>query len=135
MQKKTIFLVGAILCLAAAGWGYYLYQKPRAGVEDSSAAYTISAKELYQVFATNEAAATTKYVDQVVKVKGTIHQIDSLQGGVSLILAANTPEGGVNCSLADNAPMLKVGEVVTVKGRCTGFLLDVSLVDAVVEEK
>lgn len=135
MQKKMIFFVVAIVCLIAAGYGYYLYQKPRAGVEGSNAAYTMAAGELYQAFATDEAAATTKYVDKVLKVKGTVQQIDSSQGSASVILAANAAEGGVNCMLTSRRPFPKIGEDVVIKGRCAGFLMDVSLVDAVLEEK
>jgi len=134
MQKKIIFFVGAIVCLVVAGYGYYLYQKPRAGVEGSNAAYTITAANLYQAFVTDEAVASEKYVDKVLKVEGTIQQIDSSQGSISVILAANAAEGGVNCSLAANRDLPKVGEEVVVKGRCAGFLMDVSLVDAVLEE-
>lgn len=134
MQKKIVFFVVAILCLIAAGWGYYLYQKPRAGVEGVKADYTIAAENLYQAFVTDEAAATKKYVDKVLKVEGTVQQIDSLQGGINVILAANGT-AGVNCSLAANGQLPKVGEPVVVKGRCAGFLMDVSLVDAVLEKK
>ena len=130
-----IFFVGAIVCLVVAGYGYYLYQKPRAGVEGSRAAYTIAAVQLYQEFATDEARAIETYVDEVLRVSGIVQHIDSSQGTINIILAANAGEGGVNCSLSTNALLPKIGEEVMVKGRCAGFLMDVNLVDAVLEVK
>lgn len=134
MQKKTIFFVVAILCIMVAGWGYYLYQKPRTGVEDQSTDYTISAVNLYQEFVTDEAAATKKYVNKVLKVQGTLYQIDSLQGKISLLLRSQSSEGGVNCSLSKPGNVPSLGETLTVKGRCVGFLMDVNLVDAVIDK-
>ncbi|HYH14251.1 MAG TPA: hypothetical protein VD794_03465 [Flavisolibacter sp.] len=135
MQKKILFFVVAILCLGVGGWGYYLYQKPRAGVEDEKADYFITAASLYQAFAIDETAATKRFVDKVVRVQGTVQQIESMQGGINLILASNTTEGGVNCAISKPEKVPQIGTEVIVKGRCVGFLMDVSLVDAVLDQE
>ena len=57
MQKKWIFLTGILLCLLAALWALYSYQKPRSGVQDATADYTMSSEMLYKAFNENEAAA------------------------------------------------------------------------------
>ena len=54
------------------------------------------------------------------------HQSQHQQGG-----------GGINCQLFAGVkpdPEPKSGDIVTVKGRCTGFLMDVNLVDCVVRK-
>lgn len=135
MQKRVLFFVLAILCLLIAGWAYYLYQKPRAGVTGTKADFAISAPALYKEFTMNEEAATKKYVDKVLQVTGKVQQIDSMQGNVNVILYADVADGGVNCTFAGNENIPKAGEEVVIKGRCTGFLMDVSLVDAELEKK
>jgi hypothetical protein len=133
MGKKTIFLVVGIVCIVVAVWFYYLYQKPRSGVKGIDADYKIAAVNLYQAFVANEDAANKKYVDKVIQVEGKVQQVESTQEGANVILASDAPEGGVNCTFSTKNGLPKVGDQVVVKGRCTGFLLDVSLVDAVIE--
>lgn len=132
MQKKWIFFAGALLCLIAAGWGYYLYQKPRAGAAHATAAFSVSALQLYQDYSTDETAADKKYGDKIVAVRGTVTDVQRTAHGTNILLAAGTANGGVNCSFENTEkPMAAIGETISVKGRCTGFLMDVSLVDVV----
>jgi hypothetical protein len=49
-----------------------------------------------------------------------------------VLLAAGAAGNGVNCSLQSGATNIAVGRTVTIKGKCAGFLMDVSLVDAAV---
>jgi hypothetical protein len=134
MQKKTIFFVVGIICLIIAGWLYYLYQQPRTGVENKAADYSIAANTLYEAFVANEAVANQKYVDKVLKVEGIVQHIDTVNGK-NVLLNGGTEQGGVNCSLAETSLIPAVGAGVVIKGRCTGFLMDVSLVDGVLESK
>jgi hypothetical protein len=131
MQKKWIFFAGALVCLIAAGWGYYQYQKPRAGAAHATAAYTVTAELLYNEYSTNEAAADKKYGNKILAVQGKVTDVQTSAHGTNILLAAGAA-GGVNCSLeAGGKPTATLGETISVKGRCTGFLMDVSLVDAV----
>lgn len=136
MPKKWIFLTGLLLCLIVAAVVYYSYNKPRAGVENKSVAYKLEAKELYKEFANNEAAANAKYNGKVLAVTGKIIDIQKDEDALLIVLdGANG--GGISCSftppLPKNIPALH--SVITVKGRCTGFLMDVNLVDAVLVSK
>ena len=133
MQKKTIFFVVAFLCLVMAGYLYYLYQKPRTGVSGVEADYTIAANLLYEAFVKDEPAASNRYIDKVLEVKGRVEQIDTLNGK-NVLLGSSNENGGVNCSLSEDSPVPTLGSEVIIKGRCTGFLLDVSLVDGVLEK-
>ncbi|ANE49843.1 OB-fold protein [Flavisolibacter tropicus] len=134
MSKKTIFLIVIIVCLIVAGWAYYLYQKPRAGVKGVDADYTIAAGSLYQAFVANEDSANKIYVDKVIQVEGKVQQVETTQEGANVILASNVPDGGINCTFSTKNELPKVGDQVVIKGRCTGFLMDVSLVDAEIEK-
>lgn len=132
MQKKQGLFAGAVLCLVVAGWSYYQYQKPRENAADEKAAYTLTAEQLFTEYSTDETSAEQKYSGKVIAVTGTVAEVQKAANATNILLSAGAATGGVNCSLQKEAGPVSVGAQVTVKGRCTGFLMDVSLVDAVV---
>lgn len=135
MTRKTkLIFAGVFLCLATLAWGYYLYHKPRAGVVAMHTDSSMTADALYHQFIANEQQADKLFGNKVLEVTGVVALVESAAGGTSVVLAAkNDTGGGINCSLAQGqlADDLLVGQRVSVKGRCTGYLMDVNLVDAV----
>ena len=132
-RRKLIILAGALLCLIAAGTGYYMYNKPRTSASDSRTDKHITAQKLYEEFVSNEQQANNTYVNKVVEVKGTVTDIQKTGTSISLLLAGQG-NGGVNCSIVpgEEGNLPKIGETVLVKGMCTGMLMDVSIVDATI---
>lgn len=132
MKGKWFLIAGLILILLAAGWFYYLYQKPRADVADVKAAHTLTAEKLYHDFVTDEAAADQKYTDKIIEVKGMVSEVQTMDKTAFVLLGAGNENGGINCSMQhDNVALPEKGKKITIKGKCTGFLMDVNLVDAV----
>ncbi|MCF6407073.1 OB-fold putative lipoprotein [Chitinophaga filiformis] len=131
-RRKLIILAGALLCLIAAGTGYYLYNKPRTSAAEARTDKHISAQKLYEEFASNEQQANSNYVNKVVEVKGTVTDVQKTGTSVSVLLAGGA--GGVNCSIVpgEEKQLPKIGESVLIKGLCTGMLMDVSIVDATI---
>ncbi|MEI6950206.1 hypothetical protein V9K67_23700 [Paraflavisolibacter sp. H34] len=135
MQKRTLLFAGIALCLLGAAIGLYWYNKPRAGVDRASADFTLTATELFRAYQQNEQQADARYAGKVLDVSGVVENVEATAEGSSLLLSSGDPMGGVNCSLAkdsDKATLPQKGRPVRIKGRCTGFLMDVNLVDAVV---
>ena len=136
MQKKGIFFAGAIVCVVVAGWGYYQYQKPRQNASKMPAAFSVSATQLYTEYSTDETGADEKYGGKVLQVQGVVADVQTTPQSTNILLVGSTEAGGVNCSLQTGVPaMVDVGDAIQVKGKCTGFLMDVSLVDAVLIRK
>lgn len=135
-NKKRFFLVAGVCLVLAAGYGFYLYQKPRSGVENIKADIKIAATDLYNHFSTNEAEANTRYLNKVLLVEGTIAD-DVVNKQKPIILLYGGPMGNINCEImnvdAGLLKQLKKGNQVVIKGRCAGFLADVNLVDCVVK--
>ena len=131
-MKKKYFIIAGILLLLIIGWGFYKYNKPHAGIADQKTDYILTAAELFNSFQKDESAANKKYLGKVIEVKGRISVIQAGSGNTNIQIDAS-PMGGVNCSFssADEQVLktLKKGDTLTVKGRCTGFLMDVNLVD------
>ena len=136
MRKKIFFSIG-ILMLCIAAYAFYLYNKPHTSVADVAPALTISAPDLYAAFAQNEAAANRQFEDKVVLVKGTVNDVSRTDSTLTIQLESNNIAGGVSCNVLTKnttAAVIKSGEPVSIKGRCTGFLADVMLADCVIEK-
>lgn|SRR6186713_359373 len=134
MPKKRILFGGGILLLIliAAGWAYYLYNKPRQSAANETTNVTISADSLYSQYLGNEQACDKKYLGKVIEVTGKIAAIQHSGQSEIWILSTSAPNGGgINCQLfpGEKVENVKSGDQVTVKGKCTGFLMDVNLAD------
>lgn len=135
MNKKVVkigFISLGSLILIAIGIAFYMYNKPHQNIAKSEAEYKVTATQLYRDFSTNETKANQKYLSaasgKVIQVSGIIGQIiNDTHGGLTLVLKDPAMgDGGINCSIGsrdiDKAKTLKIGNIVTLKGECTGYL-------------
>jgi hypothetical protein len=135
MNKKIIFIIVAIvIILSAVCIGRYLYNKPHQSAASESAATSIAADVLYQQYQQNEHAADSMYLGKVIEVKGVLAEIDNNGQTDILELSPQKAGGGISCQMfphdkGTSTSYPAIGTVITVKGKCTGFLMDVSLVD------
>jgi hypothetical protein len=129
-----MIIVGATIVAVAGVFALMEYNRGVEGAASMEAAATVSATELLAAFTTDEAAATAQYVgtsEQAVQVSGTIRAMEpSGDGKVTVILETGDPLAGVTCEFAeaDVPGTWRSGADVTVKGICTGILMDVVLV-------
>jgi hypothetical protein len=132
-MKKVLLVILAVV-LAAAGIGYYLYNKPVASLERKQADVVVTASQLIADYEADETAANAKYHGKVVQVSGPVSTITD-EGGVQKVhLDTGNPMSMVICELEDGAtpPAAIAGSEVTVKGMCSGYLSDVILVQSTV---
>jgi hypothetical protein len=136
MRKIHFFGIGLLL-LGLAGWGIYSVYKPHRNVAADRAVATLSATNLYNEFLNSENTAVKKWVGRVIEITGIISSVSENGDYVSVNLRA-TDDGGINCSglKKDLNPeeQLQKGDSVFIKGKCTGFLMDVNLVDCVIKK-
>ena len=134
---KKLLGIGLLLALIAGGIGYFMYNKPHQNMENAKADVVLDARELFTAFEANETEANQKYLDKVVKVSGLVKEVSTdEEGNVSVTLESGSEMFGVICQM-DNLTKqektdFKIGEQVTLKGICTGMLMDVVLVRCVV---
>ena len=138
MQKKTIFFAIAICCLTIIVIsGVYWYQKPRESITEMKPAYTVSAKELYEAFQMDEGKANKQYLEKIILVSGTVNSVQATDTTINLLLSSGNEVGGINCIISkkpgNNVKLPEKGAITEVKGRCIGYLMDVNLIDAVIE--
>jgi hypothetical protein len=134
-KKRTILWLGIpLLLLIGAAWAWHLYDKPHQSAAGESADVTINADTLYHQYQADEHAADQKYMGKVISVTGRLIEIQHNGNSVIWILSTQPGGGGINCQLFSGTkvdPEPKAGDPVTLKGRCTGFLMDVNLADCV----
>lgn len=129
--KRNLMILLAVV-LACACYGFYLYKKKPADIRKETAAYEITAANLLAEFNADEPAANKKFIDKVIAVKGRVSEIKTDSSGqATVFLDSGDLMSAVTCSFyqeeAPAAKALRQGDQVTIKGKCTGKLMDVVL--------
>lgn len=133
-MKKVLILIIIVATLLAGGAGFYLFNKKVGGLEKVKEDYTITATLLYNAFETLEQEANAKYLNKVLLVEGTVVKVEIGEKYSSIILEAdNALTGGINCSFNHEVEGVSKGDVIAIKGRCQGYLMDVVLTTCNIE--
>ncbi|HEX7014790.1 MAG TPA: hypothetical protein VF191_04710 [Cyclobacteriaceae bacterium] len=130
MIKK---ILGGILVVLILGLGavYFVFNKPHPSVDRPD--FMVSATELINAFEGDEPSANDKYLGKVVEVHGTVTEVIEKQNSFVLLLGDTASVSRVSCTLDSEqdgmAYGLRAGDALTLRGICSGRLLDVVLVD------
>ena len=136
MRRKYI-LIAVLVWALLLGMGLYIYNKPHASIANVRADYSLDAKDLYQQFQQDETVSNRKYLDKIIEVKGTVAEVQHSGKSATIELKEDSAMGGINCSftnLEKNIQIPSKGSLLTIKGKCSGFLMDVNLVDCALKE-
>lgn len=139
MNKKTrniIILIVAIGLMAGAGIGYYLYNKPPADVAKMKPAFKLTATALNESYEKNEKEANEKYLGKIIEVTGEISSIEKDSTATLVLSTGGNSMSTVRCTLSPREKAgensLSVGNRIKLKGKCTGKLFDVVLINCYV---
>jgi len=130
-------LVGILIGIASV---YYVFNMPRRDLSKETALFHLQASQLISDFKSDENAATTKYLDKAIAVTGEVKNIRTLDNH-SMVFSLEDAMEGVSCTV-DSAETvrfgaklagLKMGTRASFKGRCTGMLMDVQVINCVPE--
>jgi len=113
---------------------------PRRDLANEKAAYQLEAKQLISEFKSDENSSTTKYLDKAISVRGEIKSIRTLENHVVVFSLEDAMEG-VSCTVdsaesvryAVQLEKFRIGSTAKFKGRCSGMLMDVQLINCVPE--
>lgn len=128
-MKKFIPII-LLLVIAGGALGYYMYNKPHAETKDAAADVTISPAELLAIYDQDEAKANEMYLDKIIEVEGTVKEVNLLESGGSITLDTGNDMSAIICEFesGDALGSVKAGDIVKVKGFCSGKLMDIVLV-------
>lgn len=130
MIKKIIYSV-LIIGIIGASIGYYMYTKPLPGTESLKTNFSISSIDLLSEFEDDEEKANQKYLDKVIEVKGKVTKTNINNGITNVYLATENELSNIIFQLEKHDPTIQKGQEITLKGICTGYLMDVVLVRSV----
>jgi hypothetical protein len=141
MKRKIIvriIIVLGVLLTGLAGLGSYMYNKPHRNIGKAKPDFVITSATLYNSFSQDENYANSQFLDKVILLKGRIMEVMNIrENDVVILLEGEEGVGGVSCTLnsteISKAASLKKNQELTIKGRCTGMLMEVVLVDCFIQ--
>ncbi len=132
MKLRSWLIAAAILVLGIVAYGAQQWFKPHPAIGKPVLFTTASA--VVHEFETDEAEATKKYVGtdsdlRIAEVSGKISEVVSDSSGMTIAFETENPLKGVRCTFdkftKSTERKFTVGDSITLKGLCTGFLSDV----------
>jgi hypothetical protein len=127
--KIALFVVLFIAISAILG-GLIMYNKKHKDTSKAKPDFVVTAVSLQKEFEDNEITASARYINKIIEVSGkigSIVQADSSNLNVSLVTGNDM--SSVICTLHSRGfnTDLKPGDKITLRGECSGFLMDVLL--------
>ena len=134
MKTYVKILLGVVVFIALGGIGaaLYFFNLQHKNLGKAKPDFVITAIDLQKAFEDNESAATAKYVNKVIEVRGSIESVKPGEGNIlNVTLKTGSDLSSVICTFARDADpsKLNAGNQVTIRGECSGFLMDVLLND------
>lgn len=127
--KVALFVV-FFLALGGILAALWMYNKQHKDLLNVKPDYTVTAVDLQKEFEDAEAAATEKYVNKVIEVTGIIESVKTGEENIlSVTLKTGSDFSAVICTFpagTDHA-LFSSGNPITLRGECSGFLMDVLL--------
>ena len=130
MNKISKIILAVVLIGLIAGTIIFLkiWYMPHRDVKDETA-IAVTAQGIMDAYSSDEKKANTLYLDKAIEVSGEVTDISKTQQGKTVIsLKTSDPMAGVRCTMKDDVN-IKAGNNVKIKGICSGFLMDVTLID------
>lgn len=137
MKTSVKIALAVVLFIALGGilGGLYLFNKQHADLQKLKPDFVIAAADLQKAFEDNEADAAAKFVNKIIEVTGTVESVKTGEGGVTNVtIKTGSDLSAVICTLVPNADASKLvsGNETTIRGECSGFLMDVLLNNCVI---
>lgn len=114
----------------------YVFNKPHPSA--GNPAHFVAANDLIAEFEENESAADKKYAGKAIEVTGRVTDVMEKDNSFVILLGDSTFVSRVSFTLQGSQDSMAYGlrkdDVITVRGICSGRLLDVVLVDCNIVE-
>lgn len=128
---RSLVIIFLVIALGLGSYlAYNMYNKGHEDLHSQKADHSIMANELFMAFANDELKANEKYLDKLIELEGTITKLEkAVEGKTQVYLQSDDPMFGVICELdtSEDPAQLQVGQAITVKGICSGYLMDVAI--------
>ncbi len=141
MKGKKKYILVAIIVLITIGLfiSLKMYNKPHVNIKTAKSEVIVTAQGLLESYQNDETLSNIHYANKLVEVTGEIHEITAENGNSIIALKDANGVASILCHMApeENLKVLKLKKegTITIKGICTGYLLDVILVRCILVSK
>ncbi|MGN6293678.1 MAG: OB-fold protein [Chitinophagaceae bacterium] len=123
-MKRVLWSIFALVVIAA-GIYWYVATEKFADTNDREAAYTVNALDFIREFHEGDSAANAKYRDKIITVNGTVSAVEPADSATMNIKFIDTTTGSyVIFAFQEQhvaeAKTIKEGDIVSIKGSCSG---------------
>lgn len=136
---KKIIIIALIIAVPGSLYFYKEYNRKPADISDVQPVTKVKATAIIDQYEKDEIKANHQYLGKTIQVEGTITEIIHQDTLTNVLIGDTGSMHKVSCLLDKRHISLinqyKAGQQITVKGICTGFLLDVELNRCVIVEK
>jgi tRNA_anti-like len=132
-KRKQYIFIGIIAIIAiVGGYGYKEFNRKAVDLYNVQAQEIISSDSLIAAYEFDEVKANSKFLGKTLLVSGVIAEINNQQDSLlNIFLGTEKDMHKVSCLLdnnqLENIKKITVGNQISIKGICTGFLADVEL--------
>jgi len=135
---KIALIAASFLALAGILFGLWMYTRESQDLRKVKPDFILSAEDLVKAFETDETASSSRYTGKIVEVTGTIQSVrPGENNALTISLNSGSILSSVICTLQENPDTsdFRTGEQITLRGECSGFLMDVLLNNCSVIQK
>src|SRR5258705_3243933 len=138
LKKYRFFLVGGLsIVVIGIICGVKEYNRRLADTHQLNAAFHSKADDFLRQFEAEESMATKQYAGKVISVQGLVGSVQITDTSGTVFLNEGTSMSSVMCQFDkknfQEILELQKGESITIKGICSGYLMDVVMVRCVLE--
>jgi hypothetical protein len=127
--KVALFVV-SFIAISGILAALYMFNLKHTDMAKAKPDFIISSMTLQKEFEDNETSASAKYINKILEVSGNIASVAKADSNsLNITLKTGSDISSVICTLTvfGDISNLKVGDEITVRGECSGFLMDVLL--------
>lgn len=121
---KKILFGGFVLLLIGAGIYWYIATDTFSDTKGRKAEYSVKADDFLKEYQTDSKQANLKYTEKIVEVSGIVSATEAADSSINIKIADTTSGSYVIFAFQDKdmneARSVKPGDLVTIKGSCSG---------------
>jgi len=127
MLKKTwqkILAAGLALLLIGGGIYWYIATDTFSDTSDRKAEYSLKVEDFLKEYKDSSESANKKYTEKIIEITGTVTATEPADSTINIKMADTSGSSYVIFAFQDQhldeAKSIKTGDIVTIKGSCSG---------------
>jgi len=137
-MKKYIFFVALALLIVGSVVYYFATFDYRNDIASLEVAEYIDTDKLLSIFNEDEQTGNDRFLGRIIVVNGRVSSVSIDGNRPTIVLETSSPVSEVVCELNgelfNEEHNVQVGDYISIKGECTGYLMDIILVNCIITD-